>query len=56
MKRIIFAMFMVCTLIVSLPLNAEAATYAKGIILDGQQIETEIAPIIENGRTLVPVR
>ena len=56
MKRIIFAMFMVCALIVSVPVNAEAATYAKGIILDGQQIETEIAPIIENGRTLVPVR
>ncbi len=49
-------MLMVGVFVLSIPIGAEAITYAKGIYLDGQLIKTEVAPVIENGRTLVPVR
>lgn len=56
MKKILFTIFMVIVLILSVPSGADAATYAKGIILDGEPIAMEVAPVIDNGRTLVPVR
>ena len=56
MKKLFFAMLMVGVFVLSIPIGAEAITYAKGIYLDGQLIKTEVAPVIENGRTLVPVR
>lgn len=38
------------------PLDSNAFTFAKGIILDGEQLDMDVPPIIENGRTLVPIR
>ncbi|MBP2026456.1 hypothetical protein J2Z35_000245 [Acetoanaerobium pronyense] len=56
MKKVLLTALIGFILIFSAPADASALTYAKGIILDGQQIETDVAPIIESGRTLVPVK
>ena len=56
MKKLIFTLFMIFALILSLPTQSSAFTNAKGVILDGYEIEMDMAPIIENGRTLVPLR
>lgn len=56
MKKVIFTLSMIFALILFVPSEANAVTYAKGVVLDGQQINMEEAPIIENGRTLVPMR
>lgn len=56
MKRKMFTTFMVIGLILFMPSQASAITYAKGVILDGEQVKMEVLPVIENGRTLVPLR
>ena len=56
MKKLIFTLFLLSVLNLALPYEANAMTYAKGVILNGQQIQMDSMPIIENGRTLVPMR
>lgn len=56
MKKILFTLFIAFALILSIPTTAHAITNAKGIILDGQQVKMNTLPIIDNGRTLVPIR
>ena len=56
MKRLIFTVFLIFAIILSVPSESNAITYAKGIVLDGEELQMDVAPVIENGRTLVPMR
>ncbi len=56
MKRAIVRVLAILVFLISIPYEVNAITYAKGVILDGQQIKMDVPPIIENGRTLVPMR
>ena len=56
MKRSFFVILFVTALMVFIPMNADAYVNAKGIVLEGEELKLEVPPVIENGRTLVPVR
>ena len=54
-KRIISAVLMFVMLI-TLSINVSAADKVVAVHLDGNQLEFDVNPIIDNGRTLVPMR
>jgi|GEM_PF-2912794 len=54
--KIIVAALAVISLLFSSPVDAEAASSVKGIVVNGETVRTDVAPVIENGRTLVPLR
>ena len=54
-KRIISAVLMFVMLI-TLSINVFAADKVVAVHLDGNQLEFDVKPIIDNGRTLVPMR
>ena len=55
LKRILSLSLIMCLILVAAPMNAYAASEVT-LIIDGTKVSADSPPVIENGRTLVPVR
>ncbi len=54
--RITVTLLMLACLIMLISANVEASQRPVRLVINGQEVVSDVPPIIENGRTLVPVR
>ncbi|NLW42944.1 MAG: copper amine oxidase N-terminal domain-containing protein, partial [Tissierellia bacterium] len=54
MKKKLFLLILV--LVLMIPVVTSAQEQPIKLVVHGNNVETDVAPFIENGRTLVPVR
>lgn len=56
MKKKFISLSLVLMMLISLMPNYTNAEQDIKIIVDGKEVKTDVAPYIENGRTMVPLR